>query len=71
MTRRIEIDFKVREYENGEPFILMEEIMCPKPVPELEGKTITFDLAPGCTADEARHLEEHMRRIITHFAITD
>jgi hypothetical protein len=71
MTRRVEVDFQVQEYEDGQPFIVIETLRSGDPMPEIKRKLIVFDVTKGMTLDEAKTLVDSLRRSITHLSITD
>jgi hypothetical protein len=66
-TTRATVSFKVKEYESGQPWILIEWITGDD---VFKGATMGFDLPEGTRLEEAKELAQHMRKI-THLSRTE
>ena len=56
----------MKEYENGNPYIMLERQAAPNTSAADAMKPFAFDLRPGTTCAEADAVAEAMRKIITH-----
>lgn len=66
MTQLVQLSFRVKEYENGNPYIMLEQRGLPGQVAAEAMKPFAFDLRPGTTCEQADGLVQAMRLIITH-----
>ncbi|MBE7199999.1 MAG: hypothetical protein INR70_19635 [Parafilimonas terrae] len=66
MTQLVELCVRVKEYENGNPYILLEQQALPGTGPADAMKPFAFDLKPGIPTAEVEALVAEMRRVITH-----
>ncbi|WP_267427962.1 hypothetical protein [Methylobacterium sp. GC_Met_2] len=66
MAELIELSVRVKEYENGNPYIMLEQ-RAPVGAGAADAmRPFAFDLKPGTTCEEANEVVQAMRRIITH-----
>lgn len=66
MTQLIELCVRVKEYDNGNPYIMLEQQALPGAGAAEAMKPFAFDLKPGTSCEEAGKLVEAMRCLITH-----
>ncbi|TXM95082.1 hypothetical protein [Methylobacterium sp. WL116] len=66
MTQLIDLCVRVKEYENGNPYILLEQQGTPGTGAADAMKPFAFDLRPGIPMAEVEALVAEMRRVITH-----
>ena len=66
MTQLVELCVRVKEYENGNPYILLEQQGLPGAGAADAMKPFAFDLKPGIPVSEVEALVAEMRRVITH-----
>lgn len=66
MTQLINLSLRVKEYENGNPYIMLEQRGAPNADAAEAMKPFAFDLKPGTTCEQANGLVQAMRLIITH-----
>ena len=66
MTQLIELTVRVKEYENGNPYVMLEQQGQPGAGTADDMKPFAFDLKPGTSCEEAEALVAEMRRIVTH-----
>ena len=64
--QQINIGIRVKEYENGEPFLLVEQKAPPNGGAADDLKPFAFDLKPGTSCAEADALAQSMRCLVTH-----
>jgi hypothetical protein len=70
MTRRVTAQFRVGEFADGQPFIVLE----PLDGDELNlfrNKSIGFDLRRGTTYEEAQEIVRFLQDRITHISETE
>ena len=68
MTKRAEPLFRVLEFDNGQPWIVLE--LCRGDKLDLLKKTVGFDLPPRTTLDEAKQITDYLQRHLTHVSET-
>lgn len=66
MTQLVKLSVRVKEYENGNPYIMLEQQTLPGTGAAEAMKPFAFDLKPGTTCEQADAVAEAMREIITH-----
>lgn len=66
MTQLIEPCVRVKEYANGNPYILLEQQGVPGAAAADTMKPFAFDLKPGIPTAEVEALVAEMKRVITH-----
>ena len=66
MTQLVELCVRVKEYENGNPYIMLEQQGMPGAPAADTMKPFAFDLKPGIPTAEVEALVAEMRRVITH-----
>jgi hypothetical protein len=69
MTERARYIFEVKEYDGGQPWIIMNPLS--GEVPPLTKGFIGFDLAQGTTYEKAREIADLLNREIIHVAYTE
>ena len=66
MTQLVELCVRVKEYENGNPYIMLEQQAGPGATATNAMQPFAFDLKPGIPVAEVEALVAEMRRIVTH-----
>ena len=66
MTQLVQMSLRVKEYDNGNPYIMVEQRGLPGEGAAETMKPFAFDLRPGTTCEQADGLVQAMRLIITH-----
>lgn len=66
MTQLVQLSVRVKEYENGNPYIMLEQQAPPGAQVADAMKPFAFDLKPGTSCDQADALVAAMRAIVTH-----
>ena len=64
--RQHDVTVRVKEYENGEPYLLIEQKVLPGESAPEDLKPFAFDLKLGTSCAEADTLAQTMRCLITH-----
>ena len=67
-TRRADVQFTVKEFESGRPWIAIEQLRGDH-VEALRG-TLGFDLKPGTTLDEAKVIALYLRQNVVSVSET-
>jgi hypothetical protein len=68
MTERARYIFEVKEYEGGQPWIIMNPLS--GEIPPLKEGFLGFDLLPGTTLAKAKKIAELLNREIIHVSYT-
>ncbi|MCJ2054221.1 hypothetical protein [Methylobacterium sp. J-070] len=66
MAELIRTSIRVKEYENGNPYIMLEQHAPPEGGAAEAMRPFAFDLKPGTTCEQANEVVQAMRSIITH-----
>ena len=70
MTKRATPHFRVGEFADGQPFIVLEAVSGDE-LNLFRNKSIGFDLRRGTTYEEAQAVARHLQDWITHISETE
>ena len=61
MAKRAELKFKIAEFKDGQPYIVMESFYGAE-MEIFKDRSIGFDLPPGTTLEEANQIADYLQR---------